>query len=77
MVGTRSLAALCGGNTIRAPGAPPKAQEVQNSVSVCRRPERHRRVFSLCDPPVPSRRLNLNMPKGLKGQSGERAPFTR
>ena len=44
---------------------------MQNSVLVCRRPERHRRVFSLCDPPVPSRRLNLNAPNGLRGQSGE------
>ena len=38
---------------------------------ICRRPERHRRVFSLGDPPVPSRHLNLNTPKGLRGQSGE------
>ena len=38
---------------------------------ICRRPERHRRVFSLRDPPVPPRHPNPNMPRGLGGQSGE------
>ena len=38
---------------------------------ICRRPERHRRGFSLRDPPVPPRHPNPNMPVGLGGQSGE------
>ena len=38
---------------------------------ICRRPERHRRVFSLRDPPVPPRHPNPNIPRGLGGQSGE------
>ena len=71
MVGTRSLAALCGGNTIRAPGAPPKAQECKVVFWYAAGRSGTGGIFAT-RPPVPSRHLDLNTPNGLRGQSGER-----